>query len=513
MAQWFKKLSPKAAELWGKLSPGRRITFLAGVALLIGTLVLVASTVRTTNYLPLFTEMNPVDAGEILQILKDDKVPYQLTESGTAILVPSNVVYETRIKLATAGLPRGGTVGFELFNQNSLGTTDFERKLKYNWALQGELTRTIREMREVEDARVHIVLPERSLFVSEENQPTASVLLRLKPYIQLTEGQIKGIANLVAYSVEGMKPENVTILDSNSNILSESLNFNHGIPLSGDAITTQLKIKEATEKRLEDQVKTMLERVFGLGKVVTRVNAELNFAYKESLAETFAPVVDEAGVVRSEQEYTENYTGGGGGAPIGVPGIDSNIPSYQAVDPERDTTQYAKRDLTRNYEVNKINEKVISPPGSIQRLTVAVWLDGQLPPEQLAQVRSAVESAVGYSAGRGDKITIESMAFERIKLADFDEVPGESKDQLVQYWPYFVVLLIAILGGVVVLLRRRSEQRGEPGLDMLIDQIEGEDTESLSESRQLEERLREFSRQKPQEAAKLLRTWLMEDEA
>ncbi len=509
MAQWIKKLSPKAGELWEKLSPGRRIAFLAGVALLIGTLVLVASTVRTTNYLPLFTGMNPVDAGEIIQILKEDKVPYQLTENGTAILVPSNVVYETRIKLATAGLPRGGTVGFELFNQNSLGTTDFERKLKYNWALQGELTRTIREMREVEDARVHIVLPERSLFVSEENPPTASVLLRLKPYVKLTEGQIKGLVNLVAYSVEGMKPENVTILDSNGNILSESLNFDQAIPLNGDTIITQLRIKEATEKRLEDRVKTMLERVFGLGKVVTRVNAELNFAYKESLAETFAPVVDEAGVVRSEQEYTENYTGGGSGVPIGVPGIESNIPSYQAVDSEIDT-QYTKRDLTRNYEVNKINEKVISPPGSIQRLTVAVWLDGQLPSEQLAQVRSAVESAVGYSASRGDQITIESMAFERIQLADFGETPQPQKQS---YWPYLVIALIALLGGVVVLLRFRRKQRLEPSLDLLIGQVEDEEMEPLSEGRQLEERLREFSRQKPQETAKLLRTWLMEDEA
>lgn len=516
MAEWIKKLSPKAAEFWEKLSPGRRMAFLTGVALLLGAVILVVSTMNATNYSPLFTGLDPRDAGEIIQTLKDDKVPYKLTDNGSAILVPDDQVYETRINLAAAGMPRGGTVGFELFNQNSLGTTDFERKLKYNWALQGELTRTIREMREVDDARVHIVLPERSLFVEEQKSATASVLLQLKPRATLTEGQVRGITNLISYSVEGLQPENVTVLDSNGNILSESLRYDSSLPISGEVLTAQLKIKESVEQKLEESVGSMLERVFGLGKVVTRVNADLNFDYKESSAEKYSPVIDDTGLLRSEQEYIEEYTGGSGAA-VGVPGISSNIPSYQGSDDGESSSQYNKRDITRNYELNKTNEKTITPPGAIKRLTVAVWLDGALPPEQLAQVKAAVEAAVGISAARGDEVTIESMAFERPNLEDFGQpVAAETGADLAQYWPYAVLLLVVVGGVLVIGRRKRSPQKGS-NLDVVMEPVEpvsvGELAGEVAESRKVENELRDYARQKPQEAAKLLRTWLMEDES
>ncbi|MBO8126743.1 MAG: flagellar M-ring protein FliF, partial [Firmicutes bacterium] len=453
MAEWVKKISPKAAELWEKLSPGRRMAFLAGVALLIGSLILITSIVQKGNFSPLFTDLDSRDAGEIIEALKEDKIPYRLTDGGSTILVPEDLVYETRLKLASAGMPRGGTVGFELFNQSSLGTTDFERKLKYNWALQGELTRTIREMREVEDARVHIVLPEKSLFIEEETPATASVLLKLRPYARLSKGQVRGIANLVAYAVEGLKPENVTILDTNGNILSDSVRFDPEVPVSGDLIAAQFELKERTEEQLEKSVKTMLDRVFGFGKAVVRVNADLNFEYKESEAERYLPVVDDTGLLRSEQEYIEEYTGAPSGA-IGVPGITSNIPTYETTD-SGESSQYTKKDVTRNYELNRVNERVVTPPGSINRLTVAVWLDGELSSEQLDQVRAAVQSAVGFSADRGDQVTIETMNFEEPEALQFEEepVPANTGVEVAKYLPYAAALLLAI-AGVAFMMRR-----------------------------------------------------------
>ncbi len=518
MTTWLNKISPKLGEIWEKLSPSRRLTFMIGIALLIGSLVLVVSTVRVGDYTILFSDLDPADAGEIINALKEDQIPYRLSANGRSVLVPDNLVYETRIKLASAGMPRGGVVGFELFKNNSLGTTDFERKIQYNMALQGELTRTIREMREVADARVHIVQPERSLFVAEERPATASVLLRLRPYAQLSQGQVRGIAHLVASSVDGLEPENVTILDSDGNILSQNIHLSNNMPINSDMITAQLALAEAVEQKLADGVSTMLERVFGFGKAVVRVNADLNFEYRELSAETFKPILDESGLIRSEQSYSETYTGGP--QAIGIPGITSNIPTYEAPS-ENSNSSYSKQDVTRNYELNKVNERTIVPPGSINRLTVAVWLDGALAPEQLIRVRSAVESAVGYSASRGDQITIESLTFERPVFEEYDVVSVPTAwEKAVAIWPYIVAILV--LGGVVlfVILRKRKAepQSTETDLNALLEQAKAELGEEMltvedSASKRLEDRLRDFASQKPHEAAKLIRTWLMEDES
>ncbi|MDI3280891.1 MAG: flagellar basal-body MS-ring/collar protein FliF, partial [Bacillota bacterium] len=311
MNEWLRRVRAQAEEFWKSLSPSRRTMLIAGVAALVGTLVLIGSLSSRPHFVPLFTRLEPQDAGLIVAKLKEAGIPYKLEANGTAILVPEEHVYETRLSMASQGLPRGGVFGFELFNETQLGTTDFERRLKYNWALQGELTRTIRNLSEVEDARVHIVLPERSLFVQEEKEPTASVLLKLKPYAQLTEEQIRGIAHLLAGSVEGLKPENVTILDSSGNILSEFLadevKDRQPGSFSDRKLAAQMQARRDLERELSRSVQTMLERVFGPGRVVARVSAELNFDYEESNSELFTPVTGESGILRSQQEETERY--------------------------------------------------------------------------------------------------------------------------------------------------------------------------------------------------------------
>jgi flagellar M-ring protein FliF len=522
---FLKSLYEQVKALWQGLTPGRRVALPLVMAGVIAALIYASVAVSQPKYVPLFTGLTPEDAGAITAKLKETNIAYRLAENGAAILVPQQQVYETRISLASQGLPKGGVVGFELFNDTKLGTTDFERKLKYNWALQGELTRTIREMSEVEDARVHIVMPERSLFVSEERPPTASVLLKLRAGRRLSDSQIYGVANLLAGSVEGLKPENVTILDSSGNILSDILDTATGGGVSGRGIMAQLQIKRETEKELQRGLQSMLEPLFGFGKVVARVNAELNFDYKEQQSENYTPVNADAGtgIVRSRQNHTETYQGGGGGG--GVPGVSGNIPGYQAGE-GGGTSQYQKNDTTENYEINRVQEKLVVAPGQIKRLSVAVWVDGKLSQGQLASVRQAVASTVGFSDQRGDQLFIESMKFENKEFQGKSaEVPAPKFSWI---WVAVAVAGLAVGAGVTVMFRRRMvaqesvEERKGQALDVLIGEKHAENQRSEPESLELsveerersnkEKQVRKYADDKSEEFAGLLKTWLTEDE-
>lgn len=522
---FLKSLYEQTRAFWQGLTPGRRVGLPLVVAVLLGLLIYASYVVNRPKYVPLFTGLSPEDAGSITAKLKETSVPYRLADDGAAILVPQEQVYETRISLASQGLPKGGVVGFELFNESKLGATDFERKLRYNWALQGELTRTIREMSEVEDARVHIVMPERSLFVAEERVPTASVLLKLRPGMRLGDGQIYGIANLLAGSVEGLKPENVTVLDSSGNILSDILSTTSAAGgVSGRGIMAQLQVKRETEKGLQRELQTMLEALFGFGKVVARVNADLNFDYKEQSSENFTPVNADAGtgIIRSRQSRTESYQGSGGAG--GVPGVSGNIPGYQALDGSG-SSQYEKADTTENYEVNRVEEKLIVAPGQIKRLSVAVWVDGELSQEQLSSVRQAVASAVGFSEQRGDQLFIDSMKFESQDLGA--EPPAEAPAGGFNWVWAAGVAALAVAAGVVVMSRRtrtnrEAEERKGQALDVLIAEKQREfqplQAQALEISPEEQDRLnrekqvRQYADEKSEEFASLLKTWLTEDE-
>lgn len=522
----LRNLIDQLRAFWQGLSPGRRVALPLVIALSAGLLVYGVAFLGQPKYVPLFTGLSNEDAGAIVTQLKEGSVPYRLAEGGTAVLVPEPQVYETRLNLASQGLPKGGVVGFELFNDTKLGTTDFERKLKYNWALQGELTRTILEMSEVDDARVHIVLPERSLFIEEERQPTASVLLRLKPGRHLTSEQIYGIANLLAGSVEGLKAENVTILDSAGNVLSEAL-AGASLPggISGRTIMAQLQVKRETEKELQRSLQTMLEPLFGFGKVVARVSVELNFDYRESNSENYTPANPETGtgVLRSRETTSESYQGSGG--PGGVPGVSSNIPGYQATE-SAGNSQYEKAQSTENYEISRAQEKTVVAPGQVKRLSVAVWVDGKLNEAQRASVRQAVASAVGFSEERGDQLFIDSMKFEN-QLSESAPQSEPAPVGLAQYWPLLAVLGLGLGVGVAFMVGRRrkatqaaAERKGQ-ALDVLISEKQAEvsldlpKAELTPEEREREAReqqVKHIASEHPEDFAGLIRTWIADDQ-
>ncbi len=269
----MSELVKRLADPIMALPPARRwMVVVVAVASILGFGALIALSNRV-DYRPLFSNLNSEDAGEIVKKLKDQKVPYRIASDGKAILVPADKVYDLRLSLASDGLPQGGGVGFEIFDRKNFGMTEFVQKLNYQRALQGELARTIMQIAGVEQARVHLAIPEKSLFKDNEKVPTASVVLKMKPGTILRDSEVQGIVHLVASSIEGMDPDQVTLLDSRGKILSR----NSPSDATGRMTSTMMETQRSYERNLEDRLQSLLDRAVGEGKSVARVNATLDF--------------------------------------------------------------------------------------------------------------------------------------------------------------------------------------------------------------------------------------------
>ena len=318
------ELREQLKTLWERFSPRQR-WLIMGSALLLFISVLAASywVGGKPQYVPLFAEMESKDAGDVAAKLQEMKIPFEIINNGTAIAVQQKDVYKTRLELARQGLPRGNK-GFEIFDESKFGTTEFQNRVKLLQALQGELTRTIEGMAEVDKARVHIVLPEDSLYKRNEKPATASIMLKLKPRAKLSPEQVKGIVNLAAHSIRGLKAENITVVDNFARVLNEPVD-----PQGLDA-TANIKQVELTRKKQDEMQKaleSLLEQVLGPNKAAVRVSLELSFDQKVVDKQTFEPVVDDKGILRSTQESNESFKGTNP-QPGGPPGTTSNIPGY-----------------------------------------------------------------------------------------------------------------------------------------------------------------------------------------
>jgi flagellar M-ring protein FliF len=447
------------------LSTGKKAT-VAGVALctVLGIVVLIVWTNRL-DYQPLYFNLNPEDAGAVVEALKEQKIPYRLSANGRTVMVPGERVYDLRLDLASRGVPSRGGIGFEIFDRTDLGTTEFVQKLNYQRALQGELARTISQIGEVEQARVHITLPEKSLFLEDEQKPTASVVVKLRHNGLLKEKQVQGIVHLVAGSVEGLEPENIAVVDADGTVLSSGTSDDsRRAGLTGNQSEFQRELEEGLERR----VQTMLEKVVGKDKAIVRVAATLDFKQEEKTEEIFDP---DSAVVRSEQRAEEKSAGRTPLA-MGIPGVASNIPEGEGGSSVSMSSSDAKKtNETMNYEINKVVKRIIEPTGVIKRLSVAVLLDGTyeatkakdgkethtyvpIPGEKLATYRDIVMKAVGYNEERGDQIEVSNVAFETVRLTDEEKQTMEREDLLQKVWkmvPYLVIISLAALLILLVL--------------------------------------------------------------
>jgi flagellar M-ring protein FliF len=459
-----------------KLSAGKLFVLIGLISVAVTAIVFLSLWSSEPDFQILFSNLAPEDAGEIVNKLKDQKVPYQIASNGTSVLVPKDVIYETRLQMANQGLPKGSGIGFEIFDTTKLGMTEFVQNVNYQRALQGELSRTINGFDEVEGSRVHVVMPSKSLFIEDETNPTASVVIKLKKGRGLSENQIRGIVHLVSSSVSGLSPENITIVDNNGKMLAGSEENS----ATGQVSSSQLEFQEKVERGLEKRIESMLEKVLGPGKAIARLSCSFDFRRHEKTEEVYDP---EGKVIRSEQDQS-TVSNRSEKAAVGVPGVASNMPNENKVtQPQGEVSsagpEYQKKDRTVNYEIGKVTSHIIEPVGRIERLSVAVVVDGTLEAvkaeeggeeeindqwkyiprtaDELTKIEGIVKRAVNFDAERGDEIEVVNIQFENKSMTEAEEeiAGGGFFANLEQYTPYlrYFFLIIFILFTFLFIIR------------------------------------------------------------
>lgn len=518
----------KILEPFLALSPTKRLVVGGVVALsaILFTLLIVVA--NRTDYRPLFSNLTTEDAGEIVKRLKEQKIPYQIESGGKAILVPSDKVYDLRLSMASDGLPQGGGVGFEIFDRKNFGMTEFVQKLNYQRALQGELSRTISQLAGVEQARVHLAIPEKSLFMDDEKHPTASVVLKMKSAQALRESEVQGVIHLVASSIEGMDPEKVTVLDSRGKVLSKTGNSDP----TGKMTTAMLEMQRTYEKTVEERLQSLLDRAVGTGKSVARVNAVFDFKQVEKYEERYDP---DATAVRSEQR-TEEKNGVTNKA-SGIPGVQSNTGKATSAAPSAAATNEAsKSDETMNYEISRSTARIIEPVGALARISVAIMVDGKyegtagaegaakqkyIPrsAEELQKIESLAKSAVGFNVERGDQVTVANIPFQDSADAGIEESEAWwnapifmaiLKNALIGFG--FLALLFFVIRPLLAILRS-SGKRGQEGfvpINQPDAQLENENKMALAMYAASQQQLIEKVKQDPYQTAQILQNWLQQ---
>jgi flagellar M-ring protein FliF len=423
-------------RVWRGLSRPQQIGLgLVGAALL--ALVAFVSTVgRGPDSAIAFSGLNNDDEAAIVQKLKDSKIPYTLEDGGT-IRVPSGQVHDARLATAGMGLngqPASGS-GFELFNQPSFGQTEFTQKVNFQRALETELERSIDQMAAVDSARVHLVIPDQTLFATQQRPTTASIMLKLKPGKYLDSAQARSISNLVAGSVQGLKPQDITIVDVNGNTLTPQGSADPSAGLSG----TQLNTQHTYESTIERNLQAMLDSVLGPGKASVKVSALMNWDQIEETDETYTPGDPTQTPVLNNHSITEQTNGGTSVG--GVPGAASNngasVPTYQgSTSGSGGSTN--KTDTETTYQLNKTTQKTVHAPGAVTRLSVSVIVDDDPnnPNTPLLQsVQNAVNAAAGIDPTRGDVLTVSSLPFNRQQFLDDQQALKDAtqKEQMTGY--------------------------------------------------------------------------------
>lgn len=503
MPSLFGQLGSNLASLWARLSRIQRVVLVGLTALAVIMMVVFVSWARTPDYAVAFKGLEAEDAGEVVASLKEKGYPYKLGDNGT-IMVPRSAVAEVRLAMAAEGLPKGGAIGFELFDTASLGMSEFYQEVNYRRALEGELARTIASLDAVDQVRVHLVIPQQSLYVSQKVKPTASIMIRLAPGATLAREQIRAIRYLVAGSVEGLEPDSLAIVDTQGNTLAAGAGEDTTLEQALEVSAQQLEIQRGYERSLEAQIQSMLEQLVGPGRVVVKANVTMDWNKVESTSETYAPGTGE-GVLRSSQDVVETFRGTAEGVG-GVPGADANLPpSPDAPMPapegsESESGDYSRQETLRNYEVSRVETHSSSAPGRVERLAVSVLVDGVTEAQHLADIQEAVAAAAGYDAARGDVISVKGMPFDRT----FYEAEAESMEQAYRERLYvtigkyaglafLVLILLLYVRGLLNSLRPAQVRIERPSL---IGLPEGDRLEQLSA-----QRTRQLS---PAEAARAL---------
>lgn len=515
---------------------GQKIAMFVVVAAVVGGLISLTKMGSTLQYNVLYSGLTPEDAADVVASLKEERISYQLSAEGTTVMVPAAQVHEIRLTLAGEGLPRGGGVGFEIFDKTSLGTTDFVQRLNYQRAMQGELARTIRQFHQVQEARVHVATPKESVFIEDEKPSTASVSLKLRGKEQLSKSEIKAIVHLVASAVPGLSIENVSVVDTSGRLLYRGQGGQDSF-LSDNQLEYQFSVEEQLRRKIE----TMLEEVVGANHVRARVTADIEFNRVDYTEETYDP---EGQVIRSEQMEIEG-DGGAGGQSQGIPGVKGELAGLGGAGGGSSSSgSFQRNNITRNYEISRQTKHVREATGIIQKLSVAVMVDGtyeevvdaegkssrqykQRTQEEMQFFDKLIKNAIGYSEDREDQVELVNMSFAAVEVPEV--LPAAGIDWLGSIKSYGMPLFIPALGMMLLFFFAKGFLKTIATMPVQVQKAgrvspapsgaaggeefeEGEEDLSLQPKKVTDkEKIYRLAQSDPDRAADLVRRWLREE--
>ncbi|GKW24074.1 flagellar M-ring protein [Pectobacterium carotovorum subsp. carotovorum] len=549
-------------EILNRLRANPKIPLLIAAAATIAIVVALTLWAKGPDYRVLYSNINDRDGGAIVSELTKLNIPYRFAENGGAIMIPAANVYETRLRLAQLGLPKGGAVGFELLDQEKFGISQFSEQINYQRALEGELSRTIETLGPVQNARVHLAIPKPSLFVREQKSPSSSVTLTLQPGRALDEGQINSIVYMVSSSVAGLPPDNVTVVDQTGRLLTQAGGSGR------DLNATQLKYSNEVEAMYQRRIESIIAPMVGMGNVHAQVTAQIDFSAREQTDEQYQPnQPPDKAAVRSQQTSQSEQKGGPNVG--GVPGALTNQPAPAPTAPIATApnnanannqagqqnpnnaagtqansanaviqTSNVRNDATTNYEVDKTILHTKHSTGGVKRLSAAVIVNYQPPGEdgkpvaltedQIKQIETVAREAMGFSAERGDTLNVVNTPFMD-SAEGSSELPFWQKqaffDLLMEAGRWLLVLIVAwILWRKLVRpqLQRKSQQQEaalaaatlNKGNDDVVVNLSTSEIEQQRKSQQRvsaemqSNRIRELAENDPRVVALVIRQWM-----
>lgn len=532
---------------FNELPPQRKLGLMVALAAIVALIVGSLLWLQAPDYRVLYGNLSDRDGGAVIEALQKQNIPYKTGEGG-AILVPSSMVYEARLKLASQGLPKGGAVGFEMMDNQRFGITQFQENVNYQRALEGEITRTIETISAVQGARVHLAIPKPSVFVRDQQKPSASVLVSLYGGRTLDKSQVAGIVHLVASSVPEMTPSNVTVIDQNGNMLTSGADNTAAIGLD----PSQLEYLHQVEQGYAQRIESIISPITGPENIRAQVTADLDFSFTEQTAETYKPnPTPDQSSIRSQQ--TSETLGDAGQAAAGVPGALSNQPPGAATAPinapggrAASGTQTATtgasgsmhKESTTNYELDKTISHTKMPVGNIKRLSVAVVVNNKaikdkkgkvtyqaLTKDELAQVYNLVKEAMGFNQARGDTLNVVNASFnlnEGEELAALplwkDPAMQELAKDIVKYLIVAGLLIYLVLGVIKPMMRElmagaktQPERAAMPDEDLTMAGRGAGDVVSIKRTHSYEDDLKlvkDMAKQEPKIVANVVKDWV-----
>ena len=503
MSDFFKQLISQLSTVWQKLSLQQRVitSSILGLTVLglLTLLVWSSNSTDTGGYKKLYSNLTLEDVSAITEKLSANGYKYKLENKGATILVDSKNLYEARMSLAREGLPATRGFGYEIFDKANIGVTDFVQKLNARRALEGELQRTIIGLTEVKSARVHIVIPKNTIYLENQKDPKATIVISPVAGKKLTKAQVNGITYLVSSSVDGLKNSNISIIDNHGKLLSNP----YGDSETALASSRNMELQQNVEHKLKREAEELLGNILGPGKTTVQIAADLDFDQIEKTMEKYNP---EGKVVRSEERSDENV---------------KNAP---------DGDRQSERSLA-NYEIDKTVEHLIAEVGNVKRLTISVAVDGinekddegkdvykPRTAEEISNIEDIVKNAVGYDLTRGDRIFVANMRFENeFMRTEQEDMKREERNLQYMNWAKLALFGFVIIM-VVVLLRSMAKTVAEamnpplPNID--IAKVEEEEPvevpEDVRRSNELLERVELMTQQSPVNIANVIKDWLME---